>query len=240
MSLRILISKILIVLVLLIAAGCGSEQQPAATTDAAESGPQYVSIFNGQNLDGWKYDRIEADTIYHVFSIEDGELILDTPGTDEFVWLTYDKELTDFSLRLKFMAFQDRVGNCGIQFRDHWVDINFPRHGFDLASNVPQSTGFIWDFTEHWLPYPMEGYNADNFLPYLPEDWEYRWSTDPNPWNEFEVSVIGSRVKTVLNGKTIIDWDGGEKIKPSGYMAIEVHRRQDFMFRFKDIELMEL
>jgi hypothetical protein len=39
-----------------------------------------------------------------VFSIENGELILDTPGTEKFVWLTYDKVLTDFVLRLKFIA----------------------------------------------------------------------------------------------------------------------------------------
>ncbi len=226
-------------------AGCTGETDVAPASGGAElvassSEPEFVSIFNGENLEGWTFDRIDADTALHVFSIEDGELILDTPGTEDYVWLTYDEELTDFALRLKFIAYQDRVGNCGIQFRDHYVDNEYPRHGFDLASNVPQSTGFIWDFAEHWLPYPMEGYNAENFEPYLPEDWDYKWSTDEDPWNEFEVSVIGSRVKSVLNGNTIIDWDGGEKIKPSGYIAIEVHRQQDFKFRFKDIELADL
>ena len=86
----------------------------------------------------------------------------------------------------------------------------------------------------------MEGYRAENFEPYLPDGWTYKWSTDEDPWNEFEVSVIGLRVKSVLNGKTIIDWDGGEKIQPKGHIAIEVHRRQVFKFRFKDIELADL
>ena len=230
------ISVLLSGMILFFAAGCADASDEAP----APSGPEFVSIFNGQNLSGWKYDRVDADTSLSVFSIEDGELILDTPGTEEFVWLTYDKELTDFSLRLKFMAYQDRVGNCGIQFRDHWVDNNYPRHGFDLASNVPESTGFIWDFKEWWLPYPMEGYKAENFEPYLPEGWTYKWSTDEDPWNEFEVSVIGSHVKSVLNGKTIIDWDGGDKIEPNGYIAIEVHKQQNFKFRFKDIELLDL
>jgi hypothetical protein len=143
-------------------------------------------------------------------TIQNGELTLDTPGTADFAWLTYDKELKDFALRVEFVAYQDARGNCGIQFRDTWVNDQYPRHGFDLASNVPESTGFNWDFKEQWLPHPMEGYRAENFKPYLPQGWTYKWSTDPDPWNQFEVSVVGSRVRTVLNGREIINWDGGE------------------------------
>jgi len=211
-------------------------------TPAQQSAPSFVPIFNGRDLSGWHLDRVDADAelAQKVFTIENGELILDTPGTSKFVWLTYDKPLTDFALRLKFVAYKDAVGNCGIQFRDTWNGDNYPRHGFDLASNVPESTGFIWDFKEQWLPYAMRGYRSENFVPHLPDGWTYRWSTDPDPWNQFEVSAVGTRVKAVLNGKPIIDWDGGDKIQPSGRIAIEVHERQKFKFRFKDIELAEL
>lgn len=226
-----------LIVILITLVGCASDA-PEAAQSAAE--PEFVSIFNGENLDGWHLDRHDADTSLTLFTIEDGELVLDTPGTEEYAWLTYDKALTDFKLKLKFMAYKDAVGNCGIQFRDEWINKEYPRHGFDLASNVPQSTGFIWDFQEAWLPYAMEGYNAENFEPYLPEGWTYKWSTDADPWNEFEVSVIGSQVKSFLNGKPIINWDGGLKIKPSGYIAIEVHKQQVFKFRFKDIELADL
>jgi hypothetical protein len=208
----------------------------------APASPTYVSIFNGRDLTGWHVDRVAADDglAAKLFTIDNGELVLDTPGTQRFAWLTYDRPLTDFALRLKFVAYRDAVGNCGIQFRDEWMNDEYPRHGFDLASNVPESTGFIWDFRDQWLPYPMKGYQASNFKPYLPEGWTYKWSTDPDPWNDFEVSAVGSRVKTVLNGKTIIDWDGGDTIRPSGHIAIEVHQRQTFKFRFKDIELADL
>lgn len=202
--------------------------------------PVFEPIFNGKDLSGWKIDRIDADKSNILFAIEDGELILNTSGTSDFAWLTYEKELTDFVLRLKFMAYKDAPGNCGIQFRDHYVDNAYHRHRFDLASNVPQSTGFIWDFREHWLPFPMKGYKAENFEPLLPEGWTYKWSTDDDPWNEFEMSVIGSWVKAVLNGKTIIDWDGADKIQAKGRVAIEVHKKQVFTFRFKDIELADL
>ena len=217
---------------------CSNESSP---TPAAESeAPAFVSIFNGENLDGWTIDAIESDLTTEVFSIENGELILDTPGTEDYMWLTYNQPLTDFALRLKFIAYEDAVGNCGVQFRDAYVDNVYPRHGFDLASNVPQSTGFIWDFQEHWLPFAMEGYKSENFEPYLPDGWEYKWSTDEDPWNDFEMRVVGSRVTTHLNGKQIIDWDGGDKILPSGSIAIEVHKKQVFKFRFKDIELANL
>ncbi|MEM8486446.1 MAG: DUF1080 domain-containing protein [Bacteroidota bacterium] len=224
-------------IIFLAASSCTPGTEPKAE---AEPTMEFMSIFNGENLDGWTLDQIDADTVIQAFSIEEGDLILDTPGTEDYVWLTYDKELTDFGLKLKFIAYQDAVGNCGIQFRDQYENNVYPRHGFDLASNVPQSTGFIWDFQEHWLPFAMQGYKAENFEPHLPEGWTYKWSTDPEPWNDFEVRVIGSRVQTWLNGKPIIDWDGGDKILPSGHIAIEVHKGQVFRFRFKDIELADL
>jgi len=212
----------------------------AVAISSYSKSPEFKPIFNGKDLSGWKIDGVDADKSMTLFTVENGELILDTSGTSDFAWLTYDKELTDFVLRLKFMAYKDATGNCGVQFRDKYVDGAYSRHGFDLASNVPESTGFIWDFTERWLPFPMKGYKAENFQPRLPEGWTYKWSTDDGPWNEFEMSVIGSRVKTVLNGKTIIDWDGGGKIQPKGRVAIEVHKKQAFKFRFKDIELADL
>lgn len=229
---KIQLSRILIVLTMVVALfsfllGCSKE-------------PQYEPIFNGKDYGGWRINCIDEDKSLEVFSIVDGELILDSKGTKDYVWLTYGKELTDFALRLKFIAYKESVGNCGIQFRDQYVDNKYSRHGFDLASNIPQSTGFIWDFTERWLPFPMKGYRSENFEPYLPEGWTYKWSTDPNPWNEFEVRVVGSHVSSILNGNTIIDWDGGDKINPTGNIAIEVHKGQVFRFRFKDIELADL
>lgn len=202
----------------------------------------FVPIFNGQDLTGWRIDRVEADEDLELFTIENGELILDTPGTEEFAWLTYEEELTDFVLRLEFVAYEDARGNCGIQFRDNWPDDQwYGRHGFDLASNVPESTGFIWDFDEGWLPpLGIQGYRSELFEPYLPEGWEYKWSTDPDPWNTFEVAVVGSRVRSILNGEEIIDWDGGNLIQPSGNIAIEVHNGQVFRFKFRNIELADL
>jgi hypothetical protein len=85
----------------------------------------------------------------------------------------------------------------------------------------------------------MKGYRADNFKPYLPQGWTYKWSTDPDPWNQFEVSAIGSKVRTVLNGREIINWDGGAKIEPTGNIAIEVHGKQVFRFKFRHIQLAE-
>lgn len=201
----------------------------------------FVPIFNGEDLSGWRIDRIEADEDLQLFTVENGELILDTPGTEEFAWLTYEEELTDFVLRLEFVAYQDARGNCGIQFRDEWADDQwYGRHGLDLASNVPHSTGFIWDFEEGWLPPLGLQFNSESFLEHLPEEWTYKWSTDADPWNTLELTVIGDHVRSVLNGVEIIDWDGGDYIQPEGHIAIEVHNGQVFRFKFRNIELADL
>jgi hypothetical protein len=230
-------------LALATAAGCASEPETATTEPAVESSePQFVSIFNGQDLTGWRIDHHADDAAVaeSVFTVENGELIVNAPGTESDVWLTLDRVLTDFALRLEFVAYDDARGNAGIQFHDEYVDNRYPRHGFDLASNVPESTGFIWDYQEAWLPYPMQGYESENFLSYLPEGWTYKWSTDPDPWNTLEVSVVGSTVRSVLNGLEIINWDGGDTILPSGYTAFQTHGGQVFRFKFRNIELADL
>ena len=228
---------VIIVALCMMLSGCAGGAASSMNGDL-----DFVPIFNGENLDGWRIDRIEADEDLELFTVENGELILDTPGTEEFAWLTYEEELTDFVLRLEFVAYQDAVGNCGIQFRDEWADDQwYGRHGFDLASNVPHSTGFIWDFEEGWLPPIGLEFNSESFLEHLPEDeWTYKWSTDEDPWNTMEVSVIGDQVRSVLNGVEIIDWDGGDFIQPTGHIAIEVHNGQVFRFKFRNIELADL
>jgi len=227
--------------VVLVNADLGAVPPQAAAAQALPANAKFVSIFNGKDLTGWHVDRVPADDVLapKLFAVQNGELTLDTPGTSDYAWLTYDKELKDFALRLEFVAYQDAKGNCGIQFRDKWTNNKYPRHGFDLASNVPESTGFIWDFKEQWLPHAMKGYRPDNFTPYLPQGWTYKWSTDPDPWNQFEVSAIGSKVRTALNGREIINWDGGAKIEPTGNIAIEVHGKQVFRFKFRNIQLAE-
>jgi hypothetical protein len=120
--------------VALITADLGAVPPQTAATQTLPANARFVSIFNGKDLTGWHVDRVPADDALapKLFAVQNGELTLDTPGTSDFAWLTYDKELKDFALRLEFVAYQDAKGNCGIQFRDKWSNNEYPRHGFDL------------------------------------------------------------------------------------------------------------
>ena len=66
------------------------------------SDPGYVSLFNGQNLDGWV---IENDAR---FSVRDGLLTVNK-GTG---WLRSDKDYADFLSRLT--AHRQRLNNLGV------------------------------------------------------------------------------------------------------------------------------
>jgi hypothetical protein len=73
-------------------------------SDGYSGKPGSVSLFNGVDLDGCKIDSIETDASTTFFAIENSGLILTAAGSEDYVWLTFDRELTDFVLWLKFRS----------------------------------------------------------------------------------------------------------------------------------------
>src|SRR5690606_5115964 len=95
--------------------------------ESKENSPPWVSLFNGENLEGWsqkggdaKY-RVENSTII-------GSTVHNTPNT----FLTTEKMYDDFILEVDFRV--DSSMNSGIQIRsnsfDHYMDGRV--HGYQV------------------------------------------------------------------------------------------------------------
>lgn len=75
-------------------------------------------------------------------------------------------------------------------------------------------------------------------------------SDDTPAWNELEISARGTRVRAVLNGVVVRDWDGAGVLDDAthrernvglrGHLALQIHKGDRLKMRFKDVSLREL
>ncbi|WP_299462505.1 DUF1080 domain-containing protein [uncultured Gimesia sp.] len=146
----------------------------------------FVSIFNGKNLDGWK----GATDGYFA---EDGMLISkkDSGGN-----LFTDKEYKNFVLRFDFKL--EPGANNGIGF-------HVP---MDLNKNSPAYAGkeiqILDDSAEKYAKLQKYQYHGSLYGTAAAE----RGHLKPvGEWNTQELLVDGNKVKVTLNGTTILDFD---------------------------------
>jgi hypothetical protein len=93
----------------------------------------FVSLFDGQSLDGWSLEHTDR------FNVRDG-VIVNSGGTG---WLRYKKPFRDFELQAEYRAME-KGADTGIFFRataesapknPHW-----PAGGYQLSSSTPGTT----------------------------------------------------------------------------------------------------
>ncbi len=168
-------------LLLLILSSCTASQQ------AGEAG--FVSLFNGENLDGWVGDK-------QSYRVENGMIVVDpgVPGAQGSGGNLYtEKEYSDFILRFEFLL--PPGGNNGL-------GIHAPLEG-DAAYvgkeiQILDNTAPIYANLE---PYQYHG-SVYGIIP------AKRGFLKPvGEWNEEEVIVRASKIKVILNGTTILKGD---------------------------------
>ena len=220
-------------------------------------GQGWTSLFNGINLDGWVVECRPEDKVKGFWTVQDGMILVNSLGMKDhdYVWLTTRKEYTDFMLKLKFAAFKDSPGNSGVQVRsryDHdslWLD--GPQ--VDINPPGPWRTGMVWDETRgnaRWL-YPdiPKGEWVNEEM--RQEDFEFHYSTDEEMvWNELEIRVEGPDIKSWLNGVQMTDLKGEGILNDSnhrkfnvgekGFIALQLHIRDELKMYYKDIYIKEL
>jgi len=217
----------------------------------------WISLFNGENLDGWIVECKPEDKVKGFWTVQDGMILVNSIGKKDhdYVWLTAKKEYKDFILKLKFAAFEDSPGNSGIQVRSRydydslWLD--GPQ--VDIHPPGPWRTGMVWDETRGnagWL-YPAlprgEWVNEDM----RQVDFEFHYSTDEEMvWNEFEIRFEGLNIQSWLNGVQMTDFKGDGILNDSnhrkynvgekGFIALQLHVSDELKMYYKDIFIKEL
>ncbi len=224
--------------------------------NAADPTP-WIPLFNGRNLDGWVIKcRPEDNDKRGYWKVRDGCITAETPpgSKHHYIWLLTEKEYADFELRLKIQTYSDSTGNSGIQIRSRYDDAAGVLDGpqVDIHPPGPWRCGFIYDETREariWL-YPDVGKPANAKPEHAPAGWKWLYADDRDAWNSVAIVCQGTRIKTVINGVPVADYNGAGRLDDEahrlhnvglkGQIGLQIHPGKQLRIRFKDIELRSL
>jgi len=173
--------------------------------------PEFHSIFNGRNLDGW---HIESGG---KFLVRDGLLAVEK-GTG---WLRSQASYGDFVLRLEF-RFLEKGANGGIFVRtaatshdnqNGWPDNGYQVQCLDVLDGPhPLAT---------MIPYGAPPFKSKSDLKALARAYK------PGAWNVYEIRCRGEQLEVKLNGVSITKASPIKNLK--GHVGIQAeHGRLEF------------
>ena len=216
-----------------------------SASPAADDG--FVSLFDGKTLNGWTICCLpkDAELGAKAWTIDRGTISANTMGHKEqfYIWLTTNKEYGDFVLRLRVQV-ERKVGNSGIQIRSRYINATGWMEGpqIDIDPLNPRgTTGKLWS----------EGPGEHRWLSNKPvPGLKFFYADQGDGWNDMEITAKGMKIKSVLNGVTIVDYDGSgvlddelhrqHHVGTRGVIGLQLHQHDELKLRFKDIWIKEL
>ena len=157
---------------------------PDQEVDQMLSEPGFKPVFNGHNLDGWQGPVAN-------YEVKEGAIVC-KPNNGGTIY--YHQNLSDFVVRLEFKL--PAGGNNGLAIR-------YPGSG-DTAYQGMCELQVLDDSAEKYAKLDQRQYHGSAYGMVAAK----RGHQKPvGQWNEQEVTVVGSTIKVVLNGTTILDTD---------------------------------
>ncbi|MFZ2147350.1 MAG: DUF1080 domain-containing protein [Sedimentisphaerales bacterium] len=235
--------------------GCG---QTALAGDS-NSSQEWISLFNGKDLNGWDGDE-------RLWSVQDGVIRGQTTitkpalGNTFLIWrggTPLGGKLRDFELKLKFRI---ENGNSGVQYRSKevskWVVSGYQAE----VENAPGKVGFLYhERGRGWLVNVGDMMVIDekgnkNVIGNVADKDElikagYYKEKD---WNEYRIIASGNHLIHYLNGYQTIELVDNDRVTNpddpkdnngsarEGILALQIHAGPPMLVEFKDIYIREL
>ena len=199
----------------------------------AQQKPQFVSLFNGKDLSGWK---IPAGDNGH-WKVVDGVIDYDAASEakgDKSLWS--EKSYGDFILRVDWRIKETPYINPNVHIVRYDGTHKKDASGREISIPVPDSDSGIFLRGEAkaqvniWA-WPIGsgevyGYRMDEKMPT-----SVRAGVTPSKnadrnigeWNTFEITMRGTRLTVVLNGQTVISDADLPGIPATGAIALQHH-----------------
>lgn len=212
--------------------GCTSGPPDVPETPEAE----FTPLFNGNDLDGWEVVGGEA-----AYRVQDDSIIGVCKKTKKNTFLRTQKTYRDFEFRAQFKW--DTPGNSGIQFRSHQypsTDEDNPSrvygYQFELDSSARAWSGGLYEEGRR-------GWIVDLGKPEDSEDnnVERRNAVKLDDWNEIVIQCKANRIRTWLNGVSIVDHIDADGEFPllEGFFALQVHAGGSGQFQWRNLRIKE-
>jgi len=178
--------------------------------------PAAISLFNGENLEGWEIHGTER------WYVEDGELICESGPDAAYGYLATDRTFRDFDLTLEFL--QEADGNSGVFFRSSLDGVKVSGWQAEVAPPGLFTGGIYESYGRGWLIKPD---------PSLPD-------VTMGQWNTLRVRAVGDRVTTWLNGTEMVDLVDARIGEATGVIALQIHDGGGIKVRWRNLMIEEL
>ena len=176
-----------------------------------------VSLFNGENLDGWQVHGTER------WYVEGGELVCESGPDAQYGYLKTERRFRDFDLSVDFM--QESDGNSGIFFRSSVEGTIVSGWQAEVAPPGLFSGGIYESYGRGWLVQP---------------DPELDEALRMGDWNTMRVRAVGDRVTTWLNGTRMVDITDEQIGAAEGSIALQIHDGGGIKVRWRNLEVVDL
>ena len=178
---------------------------------------QSISLFNGENLEGWNIHGTEK------WYVEEGNLICESGPDKEYGYLSTEKFYKDFDLSIDFK--QEADGNSGIFIRSTFDGTKVSGWQVEVAPPGNDSGGIYESYGRGWLIKP---------------DKEKDRALKMGQWNTMKIRVVGSNVTSWLNGTQMVALNDEKIGEGEGAIALQIHDGGGIRVRWKNILLKEL
>ena len=188
----------------------------ASTLFAAEEvRPDWISMFDGKTLAGWK-----ANEIAEQWTVVEGA-IKTSPGRSHLYFVA--QEFTDFEFKAQVKTTPG--SNSGIFFHTRWQEEGWPAHGYESQVNQTQGD-------------PVKSGSLYNVIKL------YDSPAKDNAWYQHRIVVQGKNVRIYVSGKLVIDFTEPEGVTGTrrlskGLMALQGHDPKSIVY-FKDLQIRPL
>ena len=204
---------------------------------------EFVELFNGKNLDGWKGDD-------KVWSVEEGLLTGKSPEAEEDklkanTFAIWDGEVGDFELIAEFRL--ERDNNSGVQYRAQPNPKNGPFSIVGYQADIHPAanyTGMLYDEGGRGIA-AERGQKVtlkpDGKNDVQPLDGKFD-PVDLSDWTTIEVKAVGNRLIHKINGGVAVDVtdDDPKNAEAKGLLALQVHAGPDMKVQYRSVKLKKL
>lgn len=197
-----------------------------AGSASAQSG--WRPLFNGQTLDGWYVCNGTAP-----YTVENGAIVGRSVAGSPNSFLCTKEAFGDFIL--EYDAYIDSDMNSGVMVRGIYdpAIAQGRVHGYQVEIDPSDRawTGGLYDEARRGWLHTLEGQDAA------------RKAIRKGAWNAFRVEMIGTSIRTWLNGVPVANVI--DDLTPRGMIALQVHAISDASkagqaIRFRNIRIMTL
>ena len=192
------------------------------------TGSDFVPLFNGKNLDGWKERQVKKGQEGR-WSVEDG-ILKAKAGSG---WLGAEKQYGSFVLRVEWKIFEN--GNSGVFFRV--PDKEFTGSPSDAGFEIQILDDNGTQYKGKLKPYQYSG-GLYHFVPVSKPVFK-----GAGVWNSYELTVKGDKISLIYNDEKVIEADIStnedmKKRPKKGFIGLQNHGTP-VEFRKVEIKVLE-